>query len=350
MALVGGVAGVPRPGARVLMVYPVSSPLLELHHLGRDYGSITALSDISLTLPPGRIGLLGPNGAGKSTLLKILLGWLPPSRGTGRFLNVELTAPAHLRRQLRERVGFMPEADALIPGLSGVEYVAFAGELCGLPRRHALRRAHEILHLLEMDEARYRPVESYSTGMRQRVKLAQALVHDPPVLLLDEPTAGLDPAGRDALLQLLEHIATQYNKSIILSTHLLADVERICDQVVVLAAGQVCAAGQVEHLKDPRGNRYRLQTYGEDEVFATQLRLHNITVLDHHRPGAWRVLVPADWKPQHFFKIAHQSQTIIHRLVPDEETLEELFLRLLSANKMKRGEDAGPPSLSTGEK
>jgi ABC-2 type transport system ATP-binding protein len=320
------------------MVLPPNAPLLELHHLGRDYGKITALSDINLTLPPGRIGLLGPNGAGKSTLLKILLGWIPPSRGTGRFLNVELTSPPHVRRQLRQWVGFMPEADALIPGLSGVEYVAFAGELCGLPPRQALRRAHEILNFLEMDEARYRPVESYSTGMRQRVKLAQALVHDPVVLLLDEPTAGLDPAGREALLHLLERIATAYNKSIILSTHLLADVERICDHVVLLAAGHVRAAGRVDQLKDPRGNRYRLQISGDDHLFAQQLKLHNVTILDHAENGTWRVLAPTGWAPHQFFKIAYQSQAIIHRLVPDVETLEELFLRLLSVNNMDSGE------------
>jgi ABC-2 type transport system ATP-binding protein len=331
------------------MVLPSNQPLLELYHLGRDYGTVKALADITLTLPPGRIGLLGPNGAGKSTLLKILLGWLPPSRGTGRFLNVELTAPPAIRRQLRHLVGFMPEADAIIPGLSGVEYVAFAGELCGLPRRHALRRAHEILNFLDMDEARYRPVETYSSGMRQRVKLAQALVHDPLVLLLDEPTAGLDPAGREALLQLLERIASEYDKSIILSTHLLADVERICDHVVVLAAGRVRAAGQVEQLKDPRGSRYQLQISGNDTLFAQQLQLHHVAILDQRENGTWRVVAPADWTPQRFFAVAYQSQAIIHRLVPDEETLEELFLRMISFNNMDDDAKLGNHALPSGE-
>ena len=160
---------------------------------------------MTLTLPPGRIGLLGPNGAGKSTLLKILMGLLPPTVRHG-----PRARPAARRRprrggnwRLRRLIGFMPEADALVPGLTGVEYVALAGELYGMPRRQAQRRAHEVLTYLELEEARYRRVEEYSAGMKQRVKLAQALVHDPPVLLLDEPTSGLDPAGRDAMLRLI---------------------------------------------------------------------------------------------------------------------------------------------------
>ncbi|MCS7020561.1 MAG: ABC transporter ATP-binding protein [Gemmataceae bacterium] len=313
------------------MVPLEQSYLLQLHRLGRDYGAITALNDITLSVPPGRIGLLGPNGAGKSTLLKILLGLLPPSRGSGRFLDIDLNAPARQRRLLRRLVGFMPEADALIPGLSGVEYVAFAGQLCGLSRRQALRRAHEILYLLELDEVRYRRVEEYSTGMRQRIKLAQALVHDPVVLLLDEPTSGLDPAGRDAMLLLLDRLTTEQRKSVILSTHLLADVERLCDHVVILAAGQVRACGPTPALKDPRGNRFRLDLLGPTEDFLEQLRQHQVVILERPLVGeSWRVLVPSHWPTARFFALAAQTNVVIRRLLPDEETLEELFLRLLS--------------------
>src|SRR5438128_1480675 len=214
--------------------------LLHLELLSRNFGSFTALSDITLTLPPGRIGLLGPNGAGKSTLRKLLMGLIPPSSGTGRVLDEELGGDpdAEGNWRLRRLIGFMPEVNALVPGLTGVEYVSLAGELYGLPRREAQRRAHEVLSYLELEEARYRRVEEYSSGMKQRAKLAQALVHDPPVLLLDEPTSGLDPAGRDAMLRLVKALGSDHGKSVLLSTHLLADVEAVCERVVILAGGR----------------------------------------------------------------------------------------------------------------
>ena len=224
--------------------------LIELTAVTRTFGAFTALHDVTLSLPPGRVGLLGPNGAGKSTLLKILMGLIPPSGGTGRVLDEELGGDGDTEGnwRLRRLIGFMPEADALVPGLTGVEYVSLAGELYGMPRREAQRRAHEVLSYLELEEARYRRVEEYSTGMKQRAKLAQALVHDPPVLLLDEPTSGLDPAGRDAMLRLVRTLGTDHGKSVILSTHLLADVEAVCEQVVILAAGRVLRQGTVSEL------------------------------------------------------------------------------------------------------
>src|SRR5262249_49553989 len=157
-------------------------PFIALEAVSRSYGQLPALREVTLHLPPGRIGLLGPNGAGKSTLLKILLGLLPPSSGRGRVLGHDLGGDGTALRRL---IGYMPEADALLPGLRGAEYVALAGELYGMPRRQALRRAHEVLTHLGLEDARYRRLEEYSTGMKQRLKLAQALVHDPPALLFD---------------------------------------------------------------------------------------------------------------------------------------------------------------------
>src|SRR6476661_2154460 len=204
--------------------------LIDLHHLTRRYGSVIALDDVTLQVAPGRIGLLGPNGAGKSTLLKLVMGMLAPTSGTGTVLGHALGNGDDC--SLRRSIGFMPEADALVPGLRGVEYVALAGELYGLPRKQAQRRAHEVLTYLELEDARYRKLEEYSTGMKQRLKLGQALVHDPPVLLLDEPTSGLDPAGRSAMLKLLLQLRREFGKSLILSTHLLGDVEQVCESVV----------------------------------------------------------------------------------------------------------------------
>src|SRR5437868_976650 len=230
---------------------------IELDHITRWYGKQQALHDVTLRLATGRVGLLGPNGAGKSTLLKILLGLLPPTSGHGKVIGYDLI-PAN-GTALRRAIGYMSEADALIPGLRGAEYVALAGELYGMPRRQAQRRAHEVLTYLELEDARYRPLEEYSLGMKQRIKLAQALVHDPPVLLLDEPTSGLDPAGRDAILALLRTLGREHGKSLLLSTHLLGDVERVCERVVILHHGRVLRQGSVEELRLSRHDRYRLQ-------------------------------------------------------------------------------------------
>jgi ABC-2 type transport system ATP-binding protein len=309
-----------------------SSQLIELHGLTRTFGSFTALSNVNLSLPPGRIGLLGPNGAGKSTLLKILMGLIAPTSGRGRVLDEELGADRDSAGnwRLRGLIGFMPEADALVPGLTGIEYVSLAGELYGMSRREAQRRAHEVLSYLELEEARYRRVEQYSMGMKQRAKLAQALVHDPPVLLLDEPTSGLDPSGRDAMLRLIRTLGAEYGKSVILSTHLLADVEAVCERVVIIAGGRVRGQGTVAELCTRREDRFRLRVQGEPSGFRSSLRNRGVTLLADNGHGEWRISVPAGWKNLAFFELARAHAVVIRSLIPDDETLEELFLRTVS--------------------
>jgi len=305
------------------------APFIELHNVTRSFGPFTALNDITLSLPPGRIGLLGPNGAGKSTLLRILMGLIPPTSGTGRVLDQKLGGDGDSEGnwRLRRLIGFMPEADALVPGLTGVEYVSLAGELYGMPRREAQRRAHEVLSYLELEEARYRRVEEYSTGMKQRAKLAQALVHDPPVLLLDEPTSGLDPAGRDAMLRLVTALGADHGKSVILSTHLLADVEAVCQCVVILAGGRVRGEGTVSELCARRLDRYRIRIQGNAAPFREELLSEGVKLLADNGQGEWRVAVPNGWTNIAFFKLAAIHNVVIRSLVPDDETLEELFLR-----------------------
>ena len=232
--------------------------------------------------------------------------------------------------RLRRLIGFMPEADALVPGLRGVEYVALAGELYGMPRRQAQRRAHEVLTYLELEEARYRKLEEYSTGMKQRLKLAQALVHDPPVLLLDEPTSGLDPAGRDAMLRLLLELGRDHGKSLILSTHLLADVEAVCERVVILMNGQVRGQGTVAELCTRRQDRYRLQIQGDSESFQRDLAVEGVQVLHDNGRGELRVSVPAGWNSRTFFTMAASTGVLLRGVVRDDETLEELFLRTVA--------------------
>ena len=304
----------------------MSPLLLDLDRLTRWYGPLGALRDISLSLPPGRIGLLGPNGAGKSTLLKILLGLLPPSSGTGRLLGRDIAAAG---ADLRRAIGYMPEADGLIPGLSGVEYVGLAGELYGMPRREARRRAHEVLTYLDLEDARYRHLEEYSLGMKQRLKLAAALIHDPPVLLLDEPTSGLDPSGRDSMLELLRTLGKDFGKSIILCTHLLGDVERVCETVLILDQGRVLRQGSVSELCSRRQDRFRLQARGDLTAYREGLRRSGVGVQEDDARGKLRVTVPADWTNRDFFTHAGNLGVTITGLERDDETLEELFHRVL---------------------
>ena len=307
---------------------------IQLDHISHWYGKHQALRDVSLELESGRIGLLGPNGAGKSTLMKILLGLLPPSSGTGQVLGRDLL---HAGIELRRLIGYMPEADALVSGLRGADYVALAGELYGMPRKQALRRAHAVLTYLDLGEARYRRLEEYSTGMKQRLKLAQALVHDPPVLLLDEPTSGLDPAGREAMLQLLLALGKDHGKSILLSTHLLGDVERVCDTVVILHRGRVLLQGSVAELRTQRQDRYRLQIQGDPQAFVDDLRLEGVRVLQDNGRGEYRVATPTGWITRTFFALADNHGIIVRAVRRDDEDLEELFHRVLGEHGPSHG-------------
>ncbi len=307
--------------------------LISLQHVSRWYGAHQALKDVDLKLDSGLIGLLGPNGAGKSSLLKILLGLLAPSSGTGTVLGHDINSAGP---ELRRIIGYMPEADALIPGLGGAEYVALAGELCGMPRRQAERRAHEVLTYLEMEDARYRKLEEYSTGMKQRIKLAQALVHDPPLLLLDEPTSGLDPAGREAMLNLLLVLGREHGKSLILSTHLLGDVERVCDTVVILHHGKVLQQGTVSELRTRRQDRYRLHIQGNLPRFLEELRLEGVNILHDNGRGEVRVAVPSGWVTRAFFALADNCDAVLRGLQRDDEDLEEMFLRVIGNHPAER--------------
>lgn len=218
--------------------------LIATESLTKTYrGGVTALADLTVAVEPGIIGLVGANGAGKSTLIKILLGLLPPTDGRVRVLGLDPTTQSD---QVRARVGYMPEHEALPPDLSAAELVTHLGRMSGLPRTVARERASEALRHVGLYEERYRSVGGYSTGMKQRVKLAQALVHDPDLLLLDEPTNGLDPAGRDAMLALIHRIGTEFGISVLVCSHLLGEVERICDTLVAIDGGRLLRADRID--------------------------------------------------------------------------------------------------------
>ena len=214
--------------------------LIELDEISKNYGSFQALDRVSLAIDSGITSLLGPNGAGKSTLIKILLGLLRASSGRGRLLEFEL---GRHNRQIREQVGYMPEDDCYLTGLSGVESVQLSAQLSRIPALEGLRRAHEILDFCGMAQERYRAVETYSTGMRQKLRFAQALVHDPPILILDEPTSGLDPGEREAMLNRIQILSRDKGKAVLLCTHILPDVQAVSDSVVILAQARVARGG-----------------------------------------------------------------------------------------------------------
>jgi ABC-2 type transport system ATP-binding protein len=211
-------------------------PLIETERLTMRFGSVTALDALSVTVDPGVTGLVGANGAGKSTLLKILLGLLPATEGTAHVLGLDVTEEGP---RIRERVGYMPEHDCLPPDVSATEFVVHMARMSGLPTTAARERAADILRHVGLYEERYRSMGGYSTGMRQRVKLAQALVHDPALVLLDEPTNGLDPAGRDDMLELISRIGAEFGISVIVTSHLLGELERVCNAVVVIDGGRL---------------------------------------------------------------------------------------------------------------
>ncbi len=238
-------------------------PVIALHGVTKRYGSRTALSDITLTVGEGVTGLLGPNGSGKSTMIKSLLGLLSIQVGSAEVLGFRL--PQQLRA-IRDSVGYLPEDDCFIAGLTGIESVQFMARLSGLKATEALRRSHEVLDFSDIGQERYRKVETYSTGMRQKLKFAQAIVHDPRLLILDEPTTGLDPEQRVAMLRKIKTLASRFGKSILISTHILHDVRAVCEQVVIMAAGQVRLVDSLENLSRPTRQGITLQVERSHEA------------------------------------------------------------------------------------
>jgi ABC-2 type transport system ATP-binding protein len=230
--------------------------------------------------------------------------------------------------QIRARIGYMPESDAHIPGMNAVSFVAYCGEMAGLPRADAMQRAHEVLYYVGLGEARYRNVETYSTGMKQRIKLAQALVHDPDLLFLDEPTNGMDPKGRDEMLELIRDIAYNKGLSLILSSHLLPDVEYTCDHVVVMDKGTVATYGPIKALKGSHGRVYELRIKGNVDQFIETLKAAGYEVKDTDE-DVLRVFVPGatDDSSKVLFALAAQERVQVRHLRPSIPTLEDVFAR-----------------------
>ena len=303
----------------------MSDSVVELNNVTVIYGANRALKDVSARFGAGAVGLLGPNGAGKSTMLKALLGFVKPDQGKMTVLDLDV---AREPLAIRARLGYMPESDAHIPGMNAVSFVAYCGQLAGLPSSDAMQRAHEVLYYVGLGEARYRNVETYSTGMKQRIKLAQALVHDPDLLFLDEPTNGMDPKGREEMLELIRDLAHNKNVNLILSSHLLPDVERTCEHVVVMDKGTVVAFGPIADLKGPSGRVYELRIKGDLAAFVEVLRGAS---MDCHATDedVMRVFVPDGQDQQALFALAAGHRVQVRHLRPSLPTLEDVFAKAI---------------------
>ncbi len=300
--------------------------LIELSRLTKRFGNVTAMSGVEATVDGKIIGLLGPNGAGKSTLLKCLLG-LVPYEGSAKVLGLEARDKGP---EIRDRVGYMPEQEILLYGMSAVELCTYAGELSGLPRTEAMQRSHAALYYAGLEEKRYQPVDGYSTGMKQRVKLAQALVHDPEILFLDEPTNGLDPRSRDEMIDLIAELPQRRNCAIVLSTHLLPDVERLCDHAVIMHRGQVRFTGTIDALRGARGQDSELfvEVKADAARLAEALRQAGATC-EVTSAIQLHVDLPSTATTQLVFATARTLGLQIRELGVRRESVENAFLRVI---------------------
>ena len=300
------------------------SLVIETEALSKVFGQQWALDGVNLKVAPGAIGLLGPNGAGKSTFMKCLLQLQPITSGSAKLLGREVGREG---REIRKRVGYTPEQDCHIPGMVGCEYVTYCAQLCGLPFDAARQRAHEMLDFVGMGQERYRKVDTYSTGMKQRLKLAQAIVHDPEIVFLDEPTNGLDPKGQAQILELVHSLWKTYGITVVLSSHLLHDVDRICEQIIIIARGRVLVHDTLENLK----SRKR----GSAEVVVAD-RHHDL------QAACARQQWPCELLPNGHVKVEHKCESLnpllnlLHELklapleiIPSPNALEETFVQAL---------------------
>jgi ABC-2 type transport system ATP-binding protein len=301
-------------------------PVIELDGLEVRFGERVILDRLKAALTGRSIGLLGPNGAGKSTLINTLLGFHKPASGTARIFGRDIRTHA---REVRSLVGYMPENDAFIAGMSGVRFVRLMAELAGLPRAHALERAHEAFFYVGLGEVRYRALGTYSLGMKQAAKLAQAIAHGPKLLFLDEPTNGLDPPARVRMIQLIQEIRDRGDLHLILSSHLLRDVEECCDEVLILKDGKVAAFCNLE--EERRANRrfLEIETRGE----SNGLFLEAMEKLGcETAPGAQgriKLIMPDGLEVRRLYQVAAEQNVQIRRLSHKRDSLEDIFLKAM---------------------
>ncbi len=306
---------------------PSADCIIEAENLCKNFGAQRALANVSVQVPRGTVGLLGPNGAGKSTFIKCLLNLETPTSGTARVLGVDIRAR---NRASREKVGYSPEQDCQIAGMAGCEYVTYCGQLSGMPFRKARQRTHEILDLVGMGQERYRLVDTYSTGMKQRVKLAQALVHDPEVVFLDEPTNGLDPSGREHILKLIGSLWRDLGISVVMCSHLLRDIERVCDRVMIVGHGRLLEHDSIAALKNRHRRIVEIGPASEPERFQAALTQAGLRVTRLSN-GKLRVESASD-SIEWVLELMRTHALPPAEIVSNPDALHELFIKAISTD------------------
>ncbi|MCB2156388.1 ABC transporter ATP-binding protein [bacterium] len=302
---------------------------VELDNLVVKYGSNEVLRGMTTVLDGKSVGLLGPNGAGKSTLIKTLMGFIKPTRGSARVLGYDVRTQA---MKIRQNIGYMPEHEAYIHGLSAVRLLRYVGELAGLPPRAAMERAHEVLYYVGMGEQRYRSVETLSLGNQQRVKLAQALVHGPKVLVLDEPTNALDPEGRDEMLRLIRDIGEISGSHVIMCSHILHDIEFCCDSVTVINKGHVVLNGKIAELRKEYLNTYDVRLEGDSERFMGAVASMGWNC-NEDVTGVIRVHLPEGEGTRSLFQIARDLDVQIRHFHFKKDSLEDIFVSAIEESE-----------------
>ena len=309
--------------------------LISLKNISVHYGEFIALDDISCEIDGGAVGLLGPNGSGKSTLMKTLLGFNRASAGSVNLFGKAMPQKA---LEVRHQIGYMPERDATSPRITAVSFLTYLGQLSGMQRVDAMERTHEVLNYVGVGENRYRKMETYSTGMLQRLKLAQALLHDPRLILLDEPTNGLDPAGRLEILNLIKEIAAKRDVCILLSSHLLPDVQHVCDRVVMIKNGRIARDGSMNEMTAPQEKTYEVRVHDHKDVFLAKLDQQGFRWKQDDQ-NLFHVACPDSAPASTLFEIAKSSDTHIRHFQPARNSLAETFMDAMAAPDTNEDKD-----------
>lgn len=297
--------------------------MLELDKLKVQFGKQEVLKSLTMSLDSQAVGLLGPNGAGKTTLLNTLLGFNPPTSGTAQVLGFDIRRDSG---EMKSLIGYMPENDSFVSGITAVRFVSMMAELSGLPREVALEKAHESLFWTGLGEARYRKIETFSQGMKQLVKLAQAIVHGPRVLFLDEPTNGLDPPARQRMLTLINDIVHKSGTRLLLSSHLLRDVEECCQDVLILNQGEIAGYHNLEEEKESKFKFLELDLQGDKEAFTAKIEQRGCSTAEY-ADGRLKVVLPESLSSAEIFIIALDMNVQVRKMEMKRSTLEDIFLQ-----------------------
>ncbi|MHA2005150.1 MAG: ATP-binding cassette domain-containing protein [Candidatus Thorarchaeota archaeon] len=307
----------------------MTTDAFKISDLSKFYGPTMALDKVTIAAPKRAVGLLGPNGAGKTTLIRILMGIIRHSSGSGTVLGYDFCDSI---QEIRDHVGYSPEFTPMIPDVSAMKYVTFMGKLSGLASVEAAQRAHDTLHYVGLAEERYRPLREFSTGMMQKCKLAAALVHDPDLVILDEPTDGLDPTGRQQMLELIERLYKDEGKSLIVSSHLLFDVERVCDWVMVLGRGQLVTSGEMSSLLADTSGMLRVRITGDVLSFSRKLTAKGLEVevdspfLDVKRDNGTEMAILEE--------VNRDPNVSLRYLGSRTRTLEDVFISIVEGREL----------------